>query len=123
MSKNSREIHAFKLSESVKDDDQTRVEKKLVVELFYQKEGKRGLYLSIAPETIESEPNSRFQTRIYTGYSGSKCFVHPMNRFSAKKLAEYKPSLDHLKTLMEDVCVRNGIGQPDITTIKQHFTL
>ncbi|WP_318515535.1 hypothetical protein [Photobacterium leiognathi] len=123
MSKNIREIHAFSLGEIVKPDE-TKIEKTIKITLRYVKDsGKRGLHLSVTPTQYETYPNSPVSFEKYKGYTGSSTFVHPMTRFSAKKLAEYKPSLQHLKILMEDVCARNGIEQPDITTIKQHFTL
>lgn len=84
----------------------------LEVELYYHKGGmnyftstneKRGLYLSATPLT------KRENSRVYTGFSGTKMLVKEMKRFNQKELDTFEPNIEDINMLVNSVKHKNNL--------------
>lgn len=115
--KQRRKLHTFVVSES--KDEQGKTKQNVVeVEIHYSlggwnnftgKDEARGFYLSVKPETLEFQEGSPFMSRSYTGFSGIKCCIKELKRFSEKQLFNLTIDKEKFMQLLEQVCKRNGL--------------
>ena len=103
-----------RILDEIKTTDPSTV---LEVQLYYNIGGmnyftgetmQRGLYVSVTPVQYSSDR----KVRSYSAFSGTCMAVKPMERFNAKKLAEFKVSDSLITQLVRHVLSKNKNIQP-----------
>ena len=68
----------------------------------------RGLYLSVTPVSRTQHENN-LVSETYSGFSGTKMLVKPMNRFSQKTLDTFEVWESDVEKLLNHVITKNSI--------------